>query len=113
MPESKVPDPEANEVSAGVFSDTTENNVAQSAEKTPYELLCGSLPPHALEYLRRLCKAGPAEARRFCRENALMEEAVVSDVNDLAYEYTNDIIIDNGNIIEDYLCDVSGALDKI
>ncbi|MBQ7700157.1 MAG: TerB N-terminal domain-containing protein [Clostridia bacterium] len=111
--ESSVTDPGSNEVSAGVFFDTTENNVAQSAEKTPYELLCGSLPPHALEYLRRLCKDGPAEARRFCRENALMEEAVVSDVNDLAYEYTNDIIIDNGNIIEDYLCDVSGALDKI
>lgn len=100
-------------VSAGVFEQTDKQSPEQNAKKTPYELLCGSLPPHALEYLKRLCKDGPAEARRFCRENALMEEAVVSDINDIAYEYTNDIIIENGNIIEDYLCDVSGALNVI
>ena len=96
-----------------ISDSTAEETPAQNAEKTPYELLCGSLTPHALEYLKRLCKDGPEEARRFCRENALMEDAVISDINDLAYEYTEDIIIENGNIIEDYKCDVFGALNMI
>ena len=101
--------PTDEEAASVTFEETHE----QSEEKTPYELLCSSLPPHALEYLKRLCKDGPAEAHRFCRENALMEDAVISDINDIAYEYTQDIIIDNGNIIEDYKCDVIGALNVI
>lgn len=82
-------------------------------EKTPYGLLCSSLPPHALQYLKRLAGGGQTEAHRFCRENSLLEDAVVSDINALAYEYTGDVIIEDGNIIEDYKCDVIGALNVI
>ncbi|MBR6921371.1 MAG: hypothetical protein IKH51_04180, partial [Clostridia bacterium] len=56
---------------------------------------------------------GQAEAHRFCRENSLLEDAVISDINALAYEYAGDVIIEDGNIIEDYKCDVFGALNMI
>ena len=82
-------------------------------EKTPYGLLCSSLPPHALQYLKRLAGGGQVEAHRFCRENSLLEDAVISDINALAYEHTGDVIIEDGNIIEDYKCDVFGALNVI
>ncbi|MBO4423416.1 MAG: hypothetical protein J5879_08245 [Clostridia bacterium] len=55
----------------------------------------------------------PAAAQRFCRDNSLLFDAVVADINDLAYEYTGDVIIDGDDLIEDYLCDVSGALNVI
>ena len=96
-----------------VSADTVEENPAPNPEKSPYELLCSSLPPHALEYLKRLCKDGQAKARHFCRENALLEDAVISDINALAYEYTGDVIMEDENIIEDYKCDVFGALNMI
>ena len=110
---SEAPNEKPNEVSGGVFSKTGEEPFVSSTEKTPYELLCSSLPPHALEYLRRLAGGGQAEARSFCRDNALMEDAVISDINEASYEYTGDVIIEDGNIIEDYKCDVSGALNII
>ena len=38
---------------------------------------------------------------------------MISDINALAYEYAGDVIIEDGNIIEDYKCDVFGALNMI
>ena len=82
-------------------------------EKTPYELLCSSLPPHALQFLKILSADGYGAAVGFCRKNNLLPDAVVSDINSLAYEHTGDIIIDGENIIEDYKCDVSVALNNV
>lgn len=94
-------------------SPQSEQAPSGKADRTPYGLLCSSLPPHELKYLRLLSGGDQAGAHRFCLENALMEDAVISDINGLAYEYTGDVIIEDKNIIEDYKCDVSGALDRI
>ena len=80
-------------------------------ETPPYVGLCKALLPHQLELLRIMANGG--DVMRFCRENGLLPDAVISDINSLAYEYTGDVIIENKNIIEDYKCDVSGALDMI
>jgi hypothetical protein len=60
-----------------------------------------------------LSSDGYDKAIAFCRENNLMADAVISDINDLAYEITGDVIIDEKNIIEDYKCDVIVALNEV
>ena len=84
-----------------------------SGESAPYELLCSSMPPQMLGFLRILTFEGAAEADAFCSENGLLADAVISDINELAYAYTGDIIIENGELTEDYREEVTGALNKI
>ena len=71
------------------------------------------MPPHALEFLRITAEEGGGAALRFCRENGLMADAVISDINDLSYEITGDVIIENNEIAEDYKCDVFVALNAV
>ena len=92
------------------YADT---QTAGDESKTPFETLCGSLPPHALEFLRITAEEGGGAALRFCRENGLMADAVISDINDLSYEITGDVIIENSAIAEDYKCDVFVALNAV
>ena len=93
--------------------ETPATETASETESPPYVSLCRALTPHALQFLRLLSSDGYDKAIAFCRENNLMADAVISDINDLAYEITGDVIIDEKNIIEDYKCDVIVALNEV
>ena len=82
-------------------------------EESPYVSFCRALPPHELKFLRLLYSEGYERSLVFCRENNLMADAVISDINGLSYEYTGDIVIDGEKIVKDYECDVFDALNVV
>ncbi len=85
----------------------------QNDNGSPYVSLCKALPDHSLRFLRILAEDGYEKAAYFCRKNGLMADALISDINEAAYEHTEDIIIDGENIVDDYKCDVFDALNVV
>ncbi len=85
----------------------------QPEERSAYETLCVSFAPHQLRVLRYIAAHKTDEAVRFCKESGLLFDAVVSDINDAAFDLTGDIIIENGSVIEDYEDELAAALSAV
>lgn len=69
-----------------------------------------SLDPKALEFLRAVYN-GTAE--ELCRTRGTLPEAESEQINDLALEYIGDILIENGELIPDYLPDAENIIHMI
>ena len=82
-------------------------------ERTAYETLCFTLAPHQLRVLRLIAEGETGEAAVFCKTSGLLFDAVVSDINDASFDITGDVLIENGNIIEDYEDELAAALSAV
>lgn len=82
-------------------------------ELSPYEAFCRSLDDTQLAVLGLVANGDADSARRLCSERKALFDAVISDINDAAYGFTGDVVIENGALIEDYKCDVIGALKEV
>ena len=85
----------------------------KTGERSAYETLCVSFAPHQLRVLRYVASHRADEAVRFCKGSGLLFDAVVSDINDAAFDLTGDIIIENGSVIEDYEDELAAALSAV
>lgn len=74
-----------------------------------YRLLYNSLDDDLKDGLKAVYE-GTIES--FATDKGLMEEEIVRRINELAFDITGDIIIENGEIIEDYREDIERLLEE-
>ena len=87
---------------------TESNVVADFSLLSPdWQSLAGSLSAEDIELLRALV-SGTADA--LCRSRGVMPETEFDRINSTAMEAIGDLLIENGEIIEDYLPDVEKLL---
>jgi hypothetical protein len=84
-----------------------------SPEDPPYTSLCRALSALQLKVLRLIASGDAAGAERECLSHGALFDAVLSEINDAAYEYTGDVVIEGAALIPDYECDVIGALKEV
>lgn len=81
----------------------TEQNHADLPEDLPEEWrgFFGNLTKDEREILEKMCDGKSADA--VCREMGLLPETVFEEINNKAMDFVLDIVIENGEIIPDYL----------
>ena len=83
--------------------ETVPEEPAEKAALTGYPAMAAALSPAARGYLKLLLGgAEAAEITAFAAAHAVMPETLEEEINEKAGEFTGDILIENGEIIEDY-----------
>lgn len=67
-----------------------------------YDTLLNALQPLCIEILRLIMNGKTAQAERLCMENGALFDGIVQQINELSYDITDDIIIENGALVQDY-----------
>lgn len=92
------------------FSEDLPDEIPESLpEDLPEEWrgFLGSLSKDEREILAKMCDGKSAEA--ICREKGLLPETVFEEINNKAMDFILDIVIENGEIIPDYLENIKKA----
>ncbi|MBP5207424.1 MAG: TerB N-terminal domain-containing protein [Clostridia bacterium] len=84
-----------------------------SPDDPPYTSLCCALSALQLNVLRLIASGDAEGAEKECQSHGALFDAVLSEINDAAYEYTGDVVIEGAALIPDYECDVIGALKEV
>lgn len=90
---------------AGRISDEDFSEKVAEHSKTPesagggWEGLANMLSPRHIRVISELLKGG---AERYCRENNILPETVYEEINTLALECVGDVVIESGEIVQDY-----------
>lgn len=69
---------------------------------SPYALLLLHLSALQLDVLKLICDGKYSEADMMCRKNGAILSGITDEINDISVNDTDDIIIEEGHIIEDY-----------
>jgi hypothetical protein len=77
----------------------------------PYKDFITALDENALKLLKMIASGvSTAECESFLRNNNLMPEVAIEAINELALEFTGDIVLENFDIIDDYKTELEKAL---
>ena len=75
---------------------------AADTELSPYELFISHLSELQLDILKLIYDKNVAEAEKICRKSGAILSGITDEINDIAASDTDDIIIEDEKIIEDY-----------
>ena len=75
---------------------------AADTELSPYELFISHLSELQLDILKLIYGKNVAEAEKICRKSGAILSGITDEINDIAASDTDDIIIEDEKIIEDY-----------
>ncbi len=91
---------------------TAEETEEKDTELSPYALLLSHLSPLQLEVLKLLYKGNVPEADALCRKNGAILSGITNEINDISASDTDDIIIEECDVIDDYREMLADALTE-
>ena len=89
----------AGRISDEDFSEKVAEYSETSGAAGGWEGLAHALSPRHIRVISELFKGG---AERYCRENNILPETVYEEINTLALDCVGDVVIEDGQIVQDY-----------
>ncbi len=84
-----------------------------SDSESVYDTLLRALQPLLFDVLRLILNGKRAQAERLCVENGAFFDGAVQQINELSCDITDDIIIENGAVVQDYEELLRSAFERI
>ena len=81
-------------------------------ELSPYELMLSHLSPLQLDIIKLIYIGEIQKADKKCRQNGVILSGIIDEINDISASDTDDIIIEDEKIIEDYVQMLGDALKE-